>query len=90
MKTKWASIGPKKNIMINKLARCLPDHLVEYMIVHELTHLKQKRHNEHFWEIIAKKFPEYEALEKELFVYWFRLIPEPKKPIFSNSCPLRV
>jgi len=76
MKTKWASISSKKNLTINKLARCLPDHLVEYMIVHELTHLKQKRHNDHFWEIIAKKFPDYEALEKELFVYWFRLISE--------------
>ena len=76
MKTKWASISSKKNLMINKLARCLPDHLVEYMIVHELTHLKHKRHNDHFWEIIAKKFPDYEALEKELFVYWFRLISE--------------
>lgn len=74
MKTKWASISSKKNLMINKLASGLPDHLVEYMIVHEFTHLKQKRHNDHFWEIIAKKFPEYETLEKELFVYWFRLI----------------
>jgi hypothetical protein len=76
MKTKWASFSPKKNLMINKLAKYLPDHLIEYLVAHELNHLKQKRHNEQFWELIACKFPNYEDLEKELFIYWFRSAPK--------------
>jgi len=76
MKTKWASFSASKNLVINKLGRKLPERLLEYIVFHELTHLKQKRHNGNFWEIISKEFPDYEALEKELFIYWFRLLSE--------------
>jgi predicted metal-dependent hydrolase len=76
MKTKWASFSVKKNLVINRLARNLPEYLLEYIVFHELTHLKQKRHNDHFWEIIAKKFPYYERLEKDLFIYWFRFLSQ--------------
>jgi len=75
MKTKWASFSSRKNLMINKLARHLPEYLLDYIAFHELTHLKQKRHNEQFWGIVSKKFPNYIELEKELFIYWFQLIP---------------
>lgn len=77
MKTKWASFSAKKNLMINKLARYLPDHLVEYIVFHEIAHLKEKRHNDRFWEIISRQFKNYQELEKELFVYWFRLASKP-------------
>lgn len=73
MKTKWASFSAQKNLVFNKLARYLPEYLLEYIVFHELTHLKQKRHNDHFWEIISQKFPNHIELEKELFIYWFRL-----------------
>jgi len=76
MKTKWASFSSSKNLIINKLGRQLPEYLLEYIVFHELTHLKQKRHNDHFWEIIAKRSPNHEKLEKELFIYWFRLVSE--------------
>jgi predicted metal-dependent hydrolase len=79
MKTKWASFSASKNLMINKLGRQLPDNLLEYIVLHEFTHLKQKRHNDQFWEIIAKKSPDYEKLEKELFIYWFRIMSESRK-----------
>ena len=71
MKTKWASMSPRKNLTINPLMKYLPEHLIEYILYHEITHLIQKHHNRNFWSIIEKKFNNYEELEKELFVYWF-------------------
>lgn len=73
MKTKWASLSARKNLTINKLAKYLPEYLIRYIVFHELAHLRQKRHNDKFWEIISKKFKNRDALEKGLFVYWFRL-----------------
>ncbi len=73
MKTKWASFSVQKNLVFNKLARYLPEYLLEYIVYHELTHLKQKRHNDQFWETISRKFKKYQELEKGLFIYWFRL-----------------
>jgi predicted metal-dependent hydrolase len=73
MRTKWASFSAQKNLVFNKLGRYLPENLLEYIVFHELAHLKQKRHNDQFWEIISRHFKNYRELEKELFIYWFRL-----------------
>ena len=73
MKTKWASCSPKRNLMVNLLMRQLPEKLLNYVIFHEIAHLKEKRHNDRFWEIIEKRFNEYQEVERELFVYWFQI-----------------
>ncbi len=73
MKTKWASCSPKGNLTINRLMRYLPDHLITYIIFHEMVHLKEKRHNDKFWDIVSKRFENYHELERDLFVYWFKI-----------------
>lgn len=74
MKTKWASCSVKKNLNVNKMMQYLPEKSLEYIIYHEIVHLFEKRHNERFWKMIVREFPEYREIEKELFVYWFRLV----------------
>lgn len=71
MKTKWASCSSKRNLTINTLMRHLPEKLIKYVIFHETAHIIQKKHNDMFWKIIAKKFEGYRKLESELFAYWF-------------------
>ncbi len=73
MKTKWASCSSKRNLTINRLMRFLPEPMLRYVIFHEIAHLKEKRHNGRFWKGIAKKFDNYQELEKDLFIYWFKL-----------------
>jgi len=36
-----------------------------------MIHLIERKHNGHFWKIIAAEFDNYEEKEKELFEYWF-------------------
>lgn len=71
MKSKWGSCSPDKNLTINTLLKYLPDNLIEYVIFHEMIHLIERKHNGHFWKIMATKFDNYEEKEKELFEYWF-------------------
>jgi predicted metal-dependent hydrolase len=73
MRTKWASCNSKANITINTLMKDMPGELIDYVVYHEVSHLKQMRHDDKFWGIIVKKFPHYKELEKELSIYWFRL-----------------
>jgi predicted metal-dependent hydrolase len=73
MKTKWASCTGKRNLMINRLMKYLPDHLIEYVVFHEMAHLRDKRHNNGFWKRISKKFGNYKELERDLFIYWFQV-----------------
>jgi len=73
MRTKWASLSSKRNLTINRLMRHLPEHLLNYVIFHEVVHLKEKRHNDKFWKRISKTFDNHQELEKDLFVYWFQV-----------------
>ncbi|OYT59267.1 hypothetical protein B6U81_06395 [Thermoplasmatales archaeon ex4484_30] len=71
LKSKWGSCSSKGNLSFNILLKYLPNELVKYVVYHEITHLKERRHNKKFWEIISKKFRDYEKKEKELLAYWF-------------------
>ncbi len=74
MRTKWASCSSKRNLTINRLMRFLPEHILRYVIFHEIAHLKDKRHNNRFWKRISKEFKNYQDLERDLFVYWFQIM----------------
>ena len=76
MKTKWASLSSAKNLTVNRLMCYLPEYLIHYVIYHEMTHLKEKRHNSEFWKIIKRKFKDFETLEREMFIYWFLVSKE--------------
>jgi len=77
MRTKWASLSSAKNLTVNRLMKYLPEYLIRYVIFHELAHIIEKRHNEKFWEIISRKFKNYQKMEREMFIYWF---------LVSNYC----
>ena len=56
-KAKWGSCSSKNVISINNLLYYLPDYLKEYVILHELMHIKIKNHSAYFWyslELICK------------------------------------
>ncbi len=71
MRTKWASYSRNGNLTVNTLTKYLPHDLIEYIIYHEITHSIERKHNQNFWNIVVKKFPDYENKEKDLLVYWF-------------------
>jgi len=73
MRTRWASCSPQGVITVNSLARHLPDHLVKYIVQHELCHAVELRHGEAFWACVKKLCPDYEELEKELLAYEVKL-----------------
>ena len=69
--TKWGSCSSKKNITLNLKLICLPEQTIRYIIFHELTHLKHRKHNQTFWQTISQEFPNYKEQERRLFEYWF-------------------
>lgn len=84
MRSKWGSCSASKNLTFNTLLRCLPDYMVRYVVVHELTHFKEKKHNEAFWKLIFSRFKNYKKYEKDLMIYWF-LINRQKRFTKSNN-----
>jgi hypothetical protein len=71
MKTRWGSCSSAGNITINRRLAYLPESLIEYVVHHELCHLKIRNHNREYWDLISLKYPDYEKYENELSIYWF-------------------
>ena len=69
--TKWGSCSDKKNISLNLKLVCLPEEVIRYIILHEMIHLKYKRHNQIFWQMISQEFPNYKEQEQKLLECWF-------------------
>ncbi len=70
-RSKWGSCSAKKNLNFNIKLAALPEELVEYVIIHELTHLVERKHNRHFWLRVSKYCPDYREKEKMLAKYWY-------------------
>ncbi len=57
--TRWGSCSSKKNLNFNCLLMLVPDEVVDYVIVHELCHLKEMNHSEKFWAEVKRVLPDY-------------------------------
>lgn len=71
MKTKWGSCSTRGNLSFNMELRFLPKDLIEYVVYHEIIHLKERRHSSEFWRNIESRFPDKTEKERELMDYWF-------------------
>lgn len=64
-KTRWGSCG-NGTLNFNVALICCPDFVVDYVIIHELCHLKIKNHKKEFWQKVEKNCPDYKRAEKYL------------------------
>jgi len=59
-KSRWGSCNRlSRTININLLALFAPDEILEYIIIHELAHMKESNHSERFWNLVKTACPEY-------------------------------
>jgi predicted metal-dependent hydrolase len=66
MKSRWGSCSSKGNLNFHYRVAFLPEELLDYVIVHELCHLKLFNHSKAFWNLVAEKSPNYSQLRKQL------------------------
>ena len=64
----WGSCTELGNLNFNYRLLFLPPELRDYIIVHELCHLKELNHSPRFWALVAEQLPEYNVYRKALRV----------------------
>lgn len=65
-KTRWGSCSSKKNLNFNYKLLFLPAKIRDYIIVHEICHLKELNHSKKFWDLVAREIPDHKKIRKEL------------------------
>jgi hypothetical protein len=65
-KTCWGSCSRKANLNFNYKILFLPEAVQDYIIAHELCHLKEFNHSKRFWNLVSRIVPDYAVMRKEL------------------------
>src|SRR3989338_9320393 len=65
-KTRWGSCSSKGNLNFNYGIVFLPAKLLNYVILHEMCHLKEMNHSKKFWRLMEEIMPDYLERRKEL------------------------
>ncbi len=64
--SRWGSCNSRGEVRLNWRLLQAPPHIINYVICHELAHLKEMNHSAKFWALVEGLFPNYKAAEKEL------------------------
>lgn len=61
LKSRWASLTRKGSINFNMHLIKAPQDVIDYIVLHELCHLKIKGHSHHYWDLVYRHMPNYKA-----------------------------
>ena len=65
-KTRFGSCSSKGNLSFSYLLMLYPEPAIDYVVVHELSHLKEMNHSPRFYRIVASVLPDYKERQKLL------------------------
>ncbi len=66
MKTRWGSCSSKGNVSLNLRLIHQPIELIDYVVLHELCHLKELNHSPRFWKLMDRVLPDWRDRRKRL------------------------
>lgn len=66
LKTRWGSCTKAGRIILNQELIKAPTECIDYVIMHELCHLKEHNHGPNFWKLLRKVLPDYKKRKERL------------------------
>ncbi len=62
-RTKWGHCTSEGNIQYNPFIALAPLYVVDYIIAHEVCHLRHRNHSKNFWNLVGKVCPQWQQAE---------------------------
>jgi predicted metal-dependent hydrolase len=72
-RSRWGSCNSRGEVRLNWRLLQAPPHIINYVVAHELAHLKEMNHSAKFWATVERIYPDYKTAEKELKAWSTRL-----------------
>lgn len=69
LKSRWGSCDTDKNIVLNLFLMQLPWPLIDYVLLHELTHTRVLHHGPDFWAAFEQTLPDVKTYRKQIRAY---------------------
>jgi predicted metal-dependent hydrolase len=68
-RTQWGSCNRAGEIRLNYRLIQLPPHLADYVVAHEVAHLRELNHSPRFWSVVETLYPEWQAARRQLHLF---------------------
>jgi len=65
-RSRWGSCSHRGNLSFNFKIVYLASAIQDYIIVHELCHIREMNHSKRFWDLVAEQIPDWRGLRREL------------------------
>ena len=65
-RSRWGSCSSAGNLNFNYKLAVVPEHIADYVIVHELCHCKEFNHSPRFWKLVEQTIPNHKEIRKQL------------------------
>ena len=75
-KTRWGSCSGRNSINFSWRLIMADDDVIDYVIVHELAHIKEHNHSDRFWAVVASVLPDYKMRQAKLKILQKKLASE--------------
>jgi predicted metal-dependent hydrolase len=69
-RSRWASCSSRGGLSFNLRTLALPPRLRDYLVIHELAHLREPNHSARYWNLVKRYCPGLEECERELSRHW--------------------
>ena len=66
IKYAWGSCSSKRNITINLKLATKEEKVIEYVVLHEMCHLREMNHSKKFWDLVKENMNDYKVYKKKL------------------------
>jgi len=68
-RTRWGSCSPAGNLTLNWKLLMAPEEIIDYVVIHELTHLRHMNHSKKFWDMVEQYCPNWRRYRKWLVTH---------------------